>query len=53
MKDYKSKNAVFPMLYRRNSSCIDSESLNQQQPSESSYKEQQEDKLRKGNTQEK
>jgi len=27
MKDYESKNTVFPKLDRRNSSCIDSESL--------------------------
>ena len=44
----------FPKLHRRYSSCIDSESLkSQQQPSESSSKEKQEDKLRKGKKAEK
>jgi len=27
MKDYENENAIFPKLHRRNSSCIDSESL--------------------------
>ena len=50
MKDYESENAVFPKLHRRNSSCNRfGKFKNQQQPSESSSKEKQEDKLRKTN----